>query len=64
MSSIVQVVLTKLSTGEEFPGMAWCDGSGKYEAIWNEGGLRCVFHFGEDGRQIGPNRYSMRRADQ
>ncbi len=42
--------------------MAWCD-NGKYEAIWNEGGLRCVFHFNEDGSQIGPNRYRMRRAN-
>lgn len=63
MSSLVQVILTRLSDGEEFPGMAWCDGEGKYEAIWNEGGLRLVFHFRDDGSQIGHNRYRMRRAD-
>ncbi|MBM4057565.1 MAG: hypothetical protein FJ275_04920 [Planctomycetes bacterium] len=62
MSSIVQVILTRLSDGAEFEGMAWCDG-GRYEAIWNESGLRHVFHFREDGRQIGQNRYTMRRAD-
>lgn len=62
MSSIVQVILTRLSDGAEFEGMAWCDG-GRYEAIWNEGGLRHVFHFREDGRQIGMNKYAMRRAD-
>lgn len=62
MSSLVQVILTKLSSGEEFEGMAWCD-NGKYEAIWNEGGLRCVFLFNEDGSQIGTNKYRMRRAN-
>ena len=62
MSSLVQVILTRLSDGAEFEGMAWCDG-GRYEAIWNEGGLRHVFHFREDGRQIGSNKYRMRRAD-
>lgn len=63
MSSLVQVVITRLSDGEQFEGMAWCD-AGKYEAIWNEGGLRCVFSFELDGSQIGRRRYSLRRADQ
>lgn len=62
MSSIVQVILTKLSTGETFEGMAWCD-SGRYEAIWHEGGLRHVFLFDLEGKQIGSNRYSLKRAD-
>jgi len=62
MSSIIQVVLTKLSTEETFEGMAWCD-AGRYEAVWNEGGLRCVFLFDLQGKQIGPNRYSLKRAD-
>jgi hypothetical protein len=62
MSSLIQVVLTRLSDGSQFEGMAWCDG-GKYEAIWTEGGLRHVFHFKEDGSQIGQNKYSLRRAD-
>ena len=62
MSFLVPITLTRLSDGAEFDGMAWCDG-GKYEAIWNEGGLRHVFHFREDGRQIGANKYRMRRAD-
>jgi hypothetical protein len=63
VSSLVQVVLTRLSDGKEFEGMAWHDG-GKYEAIWNEGGLRCVFSFSGDGVQIGRECYSLRRADE
>jgi hypothetical protein len=61
MNSLVQVIITKLSSGKEYPGLAWCV-DGQYEAIWNEGGLRCVFHFNDDGSQIGSNRYKMRRA--
>lgn len=59
MSSMVQVILTRLSDGSEFEGVAWKDNE-KYEAIWHEGGLRFVFFFNEDGTQVGPPKYSLR----
>jgi len=62
MSSIVQVVLTNIATGEEYDGFAFRDDK-KYEAVWNEGGLRLIFNFDENGSQIGINKYSLRRAD-
>jgi hypothetical protein len=62
MSSIVQVLITKLSTGEEFEGIAYRDG-GNYEAVWHEGGLRLVFNFDESGEQVSMNNYRLRRAD-
>lgn len=61
MNSLVQVIITKLSSGDEYQGLAWCV-DGKYEVIWHEGGLRCIFHFNDDGSQIGAKRYKMRRA--
>lgn len=62
MSTLVQVVLTRLSDGETFEGTAWFD-SGKYEAIWYEGGLRLIFLFDESGKQIGMSKYSLRRKE-
>ena len=62
MSSLVQVIITKIATGDEYEGMALYDNE-KYEAIWNEGGLRCVFHFDENGKQISLSNYCLRRSD-
>jgi hypothetical protein len=62
MSSIVQVLITKLSTGEDFEGIAYHD-SENYEAVWHEGGVRLVFNFDESGDQVGMNKYRLRRAD-
>jgi hypothetical protein len=56
------VILTKLSTGESFEGLAYRE-ENDYEAIWNEGGLRCVFHFDASGKQIGMNDYVLSIAD-
>jgi hypothetical protein len=61
MSSLSNVFIEKISSGEMFEGLAWrksCDRD-FYTVTWTEGGLRITSSFGEGGVQVGQDRYKM-----